>query len=122
MLYRYDPSNSPLGTEECKAFSRWLFERTAEEPEFFVGSVWQSNESQSAMHFLKSRRTVSAAASSMSIEQENDSVILFEFEEQMTYAEYENILPTLRLFKNIFDGAMKRVMWEDSLQKAYDQM
>lgn len=122
MLYRYDPSNSPLGTEECKAFSRWLFERTAEEPEFFVGSVWHSNENQSAMHFLKSRRTVSAAASSMSIEQENDSVILFEFEEQMTYAEYENILPTLRLFKNIFDGAMKRVMWEDSLQKAYDQM
>ncbi|QAR32402.1 hypothetical protein EP073_02995 [Geovibrio thiophilus] len=122
MLYRYDPSDSPSGTEECRAFSRWLFERTAEQPELFIESVWQSRENQSAMHFLKSRRTVSAAASSMSVEQENDTVILFEFAEPLTAEEYENLRPSLRLFKNIFDGAMKRVMWEDSIQKAYDQM
>jgi len=122
MLYRFDPSDYPLGTEECKAFTKWLFERLDEYPELFIESVWRSNESPYAMHFLKSRRTESAAASSMSIEQENDSVILFEFEEQLNRERYENIRSTMRLFKNIFDSAMRRVVWEDSIKKAYDHL
>jgi signal transduction histidine kinase len=124
VLYSYSSTvrdgDFHVHTTEFHNFTAWLTDKLKYSHEFVMKDSGRINTDITM--YLKSRRTEALIAVMMGIETESDTILLFEYNEPLDTSQSAFIAAPLNIYRYLITNALKRIMWEESIQNAYDLM